>query len=250
MGSMRIALFSDLHGNREALDATLAHAERRGADKFVFLGDMVGYGADPCYVVEKVAQFVERGAVALVGNHDEAALACSTDGMNDYARAALEWTVSMLGEAHRAFLASLPRAVVEEDRLYVHSEASAPEDWLYVSTAADAERSMRTTEQRLTFCGHVHRPQLFHMNLNRPASSFAPTTGMPVPLLRTRRWLMVLPSVGQPRDENPASGYGLLDTTQNEFTIWRTNYDVETAAQKIHAAGLPRILAARLYVGR
>jgi predicted phosphodiesterase len=247
---MRIALFTDIHGNREALDACLADAARRRANRLIFLGDLVGYGADPVYVVDRVAELVAQGAVALLGNHDEAAIAGDTQGMNDYAREALAWTCQAIGDAQRRFLASLPRVAEDDDRLYVHSEASAPKEWRYVTSAADAERSMRATERRLTFCGHVHRPQLYHMNVNRPAAPFAPTAGAPVPLLRTRRWLVVLPAVGQPRDENPAAGYGLLDTDRNEFTIWRSSYDIEAAAEKIHAAGLPRILAARLYVGR
>jgi predicted phosphodiesterase len=247
---MRIALFTDVHANREAFDACLAHAERRRADRFIFLGDLVGYGADPVYVVDRVAELVARGALALLGNHDEAAVTGDTQTMNDYASRSLAWTSEVLGDNQRRFLSSLPRFLEEDDRLYVHSEASAPKEWRYVSSAGEAERSMRATERRLTFCGHVHRPSLYHMNVNRPAASFAPVTGTPVPLLRTRRWLMVLPSVGQPRDENPAAGYGLHDTDLNEFTIWRPSYDIEASAQKIHAAGLPRILAARLYVGR
>ena len=247
---MRIALFTDIHGNREALDSCLANAAKKGADRLFFLGDLVGYGADPRYVVEKVASLVDRGAVALLGNHDEAVFGGVEGAMNDYARDAMRWTKAALDDSHRAFLQSLPRSLAEDDRLYVHSEASAPSEWRYVTSTSDAELSMRSTNQRITLCGHVHRPQLFHMNVNRPAACFAPSGGMPVPLLRTRRWLIVLPAVGQPRDENPAAGYGLLDTEKNEFTVWRVTYDVETAAQKIHAAGLPRILAARLYVGR
>ena len=247
---MRIALFTDIHGNREALDACLAHAERQRADRYVFLGDLVGYGADPVYVLDRVAEFVAHGAIAILGNHDEAAINGNIDGMNEYAQDAIAWTCQEIDDDQRRFLASLPRFLEEDDRLYVHSEASAPEDWRYVTSAADAERSMRATERRLTFCGHVHRPHLYHMNVNRPAAPFAPVTGSPVPLLRTRRWLVVLPSVGQPRDENPAAGYGLVDTQRNEFTIWRAAYDIEAAVEKIHAAGLPRLLAARLYVGR
>jgi diadenosine tetraphosphatase ApaH/serine/threonine PP2A family protein phosphatase len=247
---MRIALLSDVHGNREALDAALGHAQRRGATRFVFLGDLVGYGADPGYVVERVAELLADGALAVLGNHDEAALTGDVSGMNDYAQQALTWTHRALTPAQRDVLASLPRSIEEDDRLYVHAEASAPSEWRYVTCAADAERSMRATTRRLTFCGHVHRPQMYHMNVNRPAAPFEPASGAAVPLLRTRHWLVVLPSIGQPRDENPAAGYGLLDTDRNEFTIWRKSYDIETAASKIHEAGLPRVLAARLYVGR
>jgi diadenosine tetraphosphatase ApaH/serine/threonine PP2A family protein phosphatase len=247
---MRIGFFTDVHGNREAFDACLAHAERQRVGRHVFLGDLVGYGADPVYVVDRVAELSARGAIALVGNHDEAAINGASSGMNEYARAAIAWTHGEIDEGQRRFLAGLPYSVEEDDRLYVHSEASAPSAWLYVSSGADAERSLRATERQLTVCGHVHRPQIYHMSPNKPAVLFVPSPGSPVPLLRTRKWLAVLPAVGQPRDENPAAGYAILDTDSNELTIWRVPYDIETAVEKIHAAGLPRLLAARLFVGR
>lgn len=247
---MRIGFFTDVHGNREAFDACLAHAERQRIARQVFLGDLVGYGADPVYVVDRVAELTERGAIALLGNHDEAAISGVSTGMNEYARAAIDWTHGEIDADQRRFLASLPYFVEEDDRLYVHSEASAPASWRYVVSGPDAERSLRATERRLTVCGHVHRPQIYHMSPSKPAILFVPSPGAPVPLLRTRKWLAVLPSVGQPRDENPAAGYAILDTDSNELTVWRVPYDIETAVEKIHAAGLPRLLAARLFVGR
>src|SRR4051812_1122226 len=88
---MRLALFADIHGNREAFDACLDHARHRGADSFGFMGDLVGYGADPAYIVDTVAEYCERGAFAILGNHDAAVLR-DNENMNDYARAAIEWT--------------------------------------------------------------------------------------------------------------------------------------------------------------
>jgi len=247
---MRIGLFADIHGNREAFDACMKHAERQRVTRSVFLGDLVGYGADPVYVVDQVAELVQQGAIALMGNHDEAAVTGEASGMNEYASEAIAWTHEEIDAEQRRFLESLPHVAQEEDLLFVHSEASAPSAWRYVRTSADAERSLRTTDRRLTLCGHVHKPQIYHMGSNKPAALFVPTSGSPVPLLRTRKWLAVLPAVGQPRDENPAAGYAILDTTGNELTFWRVPYDIETAAEKIHAAGLPRLLAARLFVGR
>lgn len=247
---MRIGLFTDIHGNREAFDACLAHAERQLVRRHIFLGDLVGYGADPVYVVDQVAERVARGAIALLGNHDEAAISGVSPGMNEYAREAIAWTYDEIDADQRQFLASLPYAVEEDERLYVHSEASAPNAWRYVTSTGDAERSLHATERQLTLCGHVHRPQIYHMSPNKAAVLFVPSPGAPVPLLRTRKWLAVLPAVGQPRDQNPAAGYGIVDTDTNELTIWRVPYDIETTVEKIHAAGLPRLLAARLFVGR
>ncbi len=247
---MRIALLSDIHGNREALDACLAHARRQGVDRWVFLGDLVGYGADPNYVIDRVRKAVLDGALCVLGNHDIAAVNCDTEHMNDYARAAIEWTHAALDAEGKQWLAQRPMTVVEEDRLYVHAEASHPEDWNYITDIDSAERSLVATTARLTFCGHVHRPQLYHMAPQRPPKYFAPVSGAPAPLMASRKWLCVAGSVGQPRDQNPAAAWCLLDTAKNEIVYHRVGYDVDTAAAKIRTAGLPQILAARLFIGR
>jgi predicted phosphodiesterase len=246
---MRIAFLSDIHSNRQALDACLDHAVRHRVDHYVFLGDLVGYGADPSYVIDRVALLASEGAVVLLGNHDAAAID-STDGMNEYARTAALWTARQLDAAQRAFIARLPLTVEEEDRLYVHSGAVSPASWGYITSAAEAEHSLSATTQRLTFCGHVHRPQLYHMLPQKPAVLFVPRAGAPIPLVGARKWLAVMGAVGQPRDENPAAAYAILDTRTNELTYRRIAYDIQAAAAAIHAAGLPRMLAARLFIGR
>jgi diadenosine tetraphosphatase ApaH/serine/threonine PP2A family protein phosphatase len=247
---MRIAFLSDIHGNREALEACLSHAERQGYDKLVFLGDLVGYGADPKFVVDKLAELIGKGAGSILGNHDAAAAAGLIEGMNDYASASIEWTHQELDKAQRELLLSMPMSIEEDDRLYVHSEASSPRSWAYITDASSAERSLRSHAARLTFCGHVHKQQLFHMTPQKPPVLFIPQTSIPVPLMGNRKWLAVQGSVGQPRDHNPAAAYSLLDTQRNELTYFRVPYDIEASAAKIHAAGLPKILAARLFIGR
>jgi diadenosine tetraphosphatase ApaH/serine/threonine PP2A family protein phosphatase len=246
---MRIAFLSDIHANRQALDACLAHAARQHVDHYVFLGDLIGYGGDPSYVIDRVALLASEGAVVLLGNHDAAVIG-ATGRMNDYARAAALWTSRQLNEAQLAFIGRLPLTVTEEDRLYVHSEAVSPPSWNYITTATEAQDSLRTTTQRLTFCGHVHRPQLYHMSPQKPAVLFVPPAGEPIPLMGHRKWLAMMGSVGQPRDENPAAAYAILDTKANELTYLRVPYDIQSAAAAIHAAGLPRVLAARLFIGR
>ena len=248
---MRIGFLSDIHGNREALDACLAQAERQRIDRFVILGDLVGYGADPVYVLDKIMELhAQHNALVLLGNHDAAVVSGAIDGMNQYAREAILWTHDELDKDQIAFLKSLKSSCEDEDRLYVHSDATAPDQWRYVTDSASAERSLRATMKRLTFCGHVHRPQLYHMAPLKPAVHFKPQSGTHIPLLGNRKWLAVQGAVGQPRDENPAASWGVFDTDQNELTYMRASYDIESAAGKIHAAHLPQILAARLYIGR
>ena len=246
---MRIALLSDIHGNRQALEACLAHAAGRAAERLVFLGDLVGYGADPGWVVERVAAEVGRGALALLGNHDEAVLAGGI-AMNPAAAAAVDWTRGRLDAAALAFLRGLPLVIEEGDRLFVHADASAPDAWHYVLDADAALRSLEATPQRLTFCGHTHLPRLFGITAAAKLMSFQPVAGVPVPLRRPRHWIAVLGAVGQPRDGNPAACYGIFDTESQEMSWQRVPYDVEAAAAAIRAAGLPDSLATRLYGGR
>jgi diadenosine tetraphosphatase ApaH/serine/threonine PP2A family protein phosphatase len=246
---MRLALFADIHGNREALDACLDHAHRRGAERFGFMGDLVGYGADPGYVVDTVAEYCQRGAFAILGNHDAAVLS-GHDNMNSYARAAIEWTREELDDLQKTFLERLPFVVEEEHVLFVHSEASAPADWIYVVGEATAGQSMRATDKAVTICGHVHVPQLYRRSADGRTTGAVPRSNEAILFNAGQKSLAVLGSVGQPRDENPNAAYALYDDTDMSLTYVRVDYDIERAAQKINDAGLPRFLAARLFIGR
>ena len=245
---MLIALLADIHGNREALTACLADAQRAGADRYVFLGDLVGYGADPAWVVERAAEMVKAGAIAVLGNHDDAMLN-PADSMNAAASAAIAWTRTQLDEAQRIFLGALPLTVEDGDRLFVHASASAPHTWSYVFSPHEALQSFRATHHRLTFCGHTHFPALFNEGIRTLPQQHFPADGKPIHLLGPHRWLAVLGAVGQPRDHNPAACYGLFDDARNQLTYVRVFYDVELAARKIRKAGLPEFLAARLSEG-
>lgn len=245
---MLTALISDIHANREALTATLSHVRTVGADRIVVLGDIVGYGADPLFCIDTVRALENEGAIILKGNHDEAA-ALGNNDMSANAQAAIEWTREQIGPEEKSWLAGLPLDRDEPGVLFVHANGWSPGGWGYVRTAAEAERSMRRTAQRITFCGHTHRPSVFQMSASRPASLFVPVTNVAIPLIETRQWLAVTPAVGQPRDGNPAAGYILFDDTRREMTYMRVPYDCERAAEKIRAAGLPVALAERLLKG-
>ncbi|HKS20024.1 MAG TPA: metallophosphoesterase family protein [Bradyrhizobium sp.] len=246
---MRLAIFADIHANRQAFAACLDAARARGAERMICLGDVVGYGADPEWAVDTVMGLVEDGALAVRGNHDNA-VGSVTESMNAEAQAAIEWTRGRLSAPQRRFLAELPLEREEEDRLYVHSDASSPARWRYVQDAADAARSIIATEAQVSFCGHVHRPALYSMSVTAKMTSFVPVAGVPVQLLHGRRWLAVLGSVGQPRDGNPAACFAMFDTEKREITYCRAPYDVAAAAKKIRDNGLPLWLADRLVAGR
>lgn len=245
---MLIALLADIHANCEALSACLDHAAHAGAESHVFLGDLVGYGPDPRSVVERVAEMVDRGALALQGNHD-AAVVDGSETMGVLARAAVAWTRTQLDASHVDFLRSLPLDFNEDDRLYVHASACDPEDWSYILSPREAFQSFRATAQRITFCGHTHIPALFNESATSLPQQHVPVDGRPTPLLSQRRWIAVLGAVGQPRDHNPAACYGLFDTTTSRLTYVRVPYDVDVTARKVIAAGLPEALAKRLVTG-
>jgi diadenosine tetraphosphatase ApaH/serine/threonine PP2A family protein phosphatase len=245
---MRIAFFTDIHGNREALTACLDHAERNGVERYVFLGDYVGYGADPGWVVDTVSARVERGAVAILGNHD-AAVATASIRMNEIATVAIAWTRTQLDRHQREFLENLPLSVTDGDRLYVHASPLEPGRWHYVTDLYSAAQGLMATQAHATFCGHTHVPALFHVSLTGKFASFDPVDRVEIPLTRQRRWLAVIGSVGQPRDRDPAACYAVLDDERHVLTYIRVPYDIERAAEKIRAAGLPAMLSARLFEG-
>lgn len=246
---MRIAILSDIHANREAFEACLEAARAAGAERFVLLGDIVGYGPDPVWCVDKTRELVAAGALCLRGNHDEAAAGGSTS-LNETARAVIDWTKERLDPAQTAFLAGLPLTVEEGDRLYVHADGSSPARWHYVMDAESAALHFNATEKRVGFCGHVHLPALYSRSAQGHVTPFTPSSDAPIPLLPQRRWLAVMGSVGQPRDRNPAAAFGLYDVGKKELRYMRAAYDVEATAAKIRAAGLPESLAARLLTGR
>ena len=246
---MLLAIFADIHANRQAFTACLEAARARGAERIIFLGDYVGYGADPEWTVQTIMRLVADGALAVRGNHDNA-IGIPSETMNAEAQAAIEWTRDRLSPSERRFLAELPLTREDNDRLYVHSEASQPQRWRYVQSTADAGRSLMATRAHVTFCGHIHQPALYSMSVTGKMTNFIPTSGLAVPLQSGRRWLAVLGSVGQPRDGDPAAAFAMLDTGAREITYCRVPYDVQAAAQRIYDKGLPSWLAERLFIGR
>lgn len=238
VGRMRLALLTDLHANLEALEAVLEHAHRQRADQLAFLGDLVGYGADPGPVLDRVRAAVATGALAIRGNHDEAATLGPPPAMRRDAARAVTWTREQLGPEQLAFLAALPLTVERGERLFVHASAANPAGWNYVLSPGDARRSFRATGARVIFSGHTHTPALYHLAAHGSIGAFHPTPGTPIKLTAFHRWLVIPGSVGQPRDGNPAACYAVLDDAADVIVYHRVPYDHERAAGKVRAAGL------------
>ncbi len=250
---MRLALLSDIHANLQALEACLAHAQAQGADRLAFLGDLVGYGAQPGAVTQRVMELAAQGALVLKGNHDEMAVRPPAENKSMGESTAL-WTHDQLDEAQQAFLASLPMTVQHERVLLVHASVDAPEQWRYVYDAPMAEISLQAAsalpDVRYVFGGHVHRQSLYYRGADGRLIAFVPTPGVAVPVSPHRHWLATIGSVGQPRDGDPRAMYALYDSRRAQLTFHRVAYDHHAAARAIRRAGLPDFFADRLELGR
>ena len=245
---MVIALLADIHSNLDALNACLRHAGENGAKRHVFLGDFVGYGADPEGVVATIARFAAEGAVVVKGNHDEA-IEKRAGYMNESTKHSIEWTREALSAKRKEFLEGLPLIVRESAMCFVHASAHTPERWDYVDSPAVARRSAEAAQATYTFSGHVHDQALYFEGAQGRWSVFQPIPGSPVPIRARRRWLAIAGSVGQPRDGRPAAAYALFDPAREEITFHRVAYDHLAAARKIRNAGLPEAHAYRVEKG-
>jgi diadenosine tetraphosphatase ApaH/serine/threonine PP2A family protein phosphatase len=250
---MKIALLSDLHANLQATRACLDDARAQGATHFAFLGDLVGYGADPGPVVDIVMQMAEdEGAWVVRGNHDEAALHPRAGG-GTAESAGAGWTHQQLSPTQRSYLASLPLTARQGPILMAHANAHEPARWDYVTGPRVATLGMDIAyAEGVThvFCGHVHEQRLFYDGAKARVMAFEPTPGVPVPVLPNRRWLATIGSVGQPRDGRTQAMYASFDAAAWRLTFHRVRYDHAAAAAAIRRAGLPAANAERLALGR
>ena len=256
--TMNLAILTDIHANREALEACLEHAASRGAEQYAFLGDLVGYGCDPDWVMQTIMAYCAKGGYAVLGNHDQAVLRGASQNMRSEAKFVIEWTRAKLSDAQLGFLDQLPFTVTlpsaqglkAGDTLLVHANAAAPSQWGYIHSTQDAQASFAASPAARIFCGHMHNPMLYHDTPTGKASHYVPTSGNAIHLAPHRRWLAIPGSVGQPRDGTPDACYALFNTDTLVLTYWRVAYDFDTTAAKIRAAGMPQNLAHRLTLGK
>ena len=237
------AVVSDIHGNLEALETVLADLDRRRVARVACLGDFVGYGAAPNECIERLRPRVE---VAVAGNHDLAACGRIKLGyFHEDAATAARWTDTRLTPENRAYLEGLPYAVEWLGMWVVHSSPANPKAWSYVLSPVDAEDEMRAYATDVCLIGHSHYPGAFTRSDGAIDYSRAPE----VRIEPGKKYLVNVPSVGQPRDGDPRAGYLLVDDAACVLTHVRLEYDVMKAVERIHAAGLPPFLGERLRWG-
>jgi diadenosine tetraphosphatase ApaH/serine/threonine PP2A family protein phosphatase len=250
---MRLALLSDIHSNIQALDACLAHARAQKAQRFVFLGDLVGYGANPVAVVERIRLLTEEGALVLKGNHDAMAVSPPAE-VTTIGASTAHWTHDQLSAEQREWLAQLPLTIHQDSVLFVHASANDPERWRYVydqrAASASLDAAIELPGVRYVFGGHVHEQSLYYRGATQDLMKFQPQPGVAIPVPRHRQWLCTVGSVGQPRDGKPQAMYALFDMAQAQLSFHRVAYDHQGAASAIREAGLPDTFADRLERGR
>jgi diadenosine tetraphosphatase ApaH/serine/threonine PP2A family protein phosphatase len=253
---LKLAIISDLHSNREALEAVFADIRRRGITDLVCLGDVVGYGPDPEFCVDLV-----RGHArwCLMGNHDEALFHDASD-FNPHARGAIaytrrrmqpRWWSSSEKRARWKFLKNLPLRHNEGRFHFVHGSPRDPVREYVLSTDGilnpNKLRAIFDAFEGIGVAGHTHQPGLHHEDLRFQALDGV--AELCLPFEAGKRYFVNVGSTGQPRDGDARACYAVLE--EHQVTWYRVEYDFRLTHDKILRTGvLSEILARRLLVGK
>ncbi len=241
---MRYGIFSDVHSNLEAFKEAVAWFKEQSIDKYIFLGDIVGYGAQPN---EAVALLRKLGSINIAGNHDWACIdKFDIELLNSYAREAIIWTKSILEEENKLFLKKFMLTYEDDEFICVHSSLYEPSKFHYVLNNNDARILFSASDKKLCFIGHSHRAGVYAMKENNISYSREEK----VHLENNTHYIFNAGSVGQPRDGDNRGCVCVYDTKEKLVAFHRFEYNIKKAADKILNAGLPHFLAGRLYAGR
>lgn len=242
---MRYGIFSDVHSNIEALDAVIGAYKEEEIDKYLCVGDVVGYATNPRECIEKVKAIA---TITVAGNHDWAAVNLfSLDYFNPLAKDAILWTMGNLDSEDRYFLQSLELTYQNDGLALVHGTLNSPQDFNYMTDGYIVYRTFRLLETNICFVGHTHAPGVFVKSENGKIHYQEDSA---INIKEDSKYIINVGSVGQPRDGNPKAAYCIYDTDKKNVQIKRIGYDVQAARKKIIAEGLPEFLGERLLVGR
>ena len=241
---MRYALFADIHSNLEACQAVLEAIKKEKIDEFVCAGDIVGYGADPGECISLIRSI---SPVIVSGNHDWSIagkfdIAC----FNIYAKEAILWTRENLTQVDKDYLGCLGLIQSKDTFILVHGSLDQPEEFRYILDVQTAEPSFRLLEKEILFVAHSHIPFVLGMKQEK-VRYLSPG---PLTLSKEEKYIINVGSVGQPRDGNYRACYVVYDSESNKLEFKRVEYDIQTAQRKIIKAGLPKMLAERLLLGK
>lgn len=242
---MRYGIFSDIHSNLEALDAVIEDYKKEEIDRYLCVGDVVGYAANPKECIGKVKRLT---MVTVAGNHDWASVNLfSTDYFNPNALEAVSWTTRNLDEQCRYFLEHLILVYKNEDLTMVHGTLDKPGDFNYMTDGYIASRTFELLETNICFVGHTH---VFGVFVKSKDGRIQYQEESSIDIKEDNKYIINVGSVGQPRDANPKAAYCIYDTEKKNVQIQRISYDIQATRQKIINEGLPRFLGERLLMGR
>ncbi len=249
---MRFLILSDIHGNIDALDAVLVRAPRDSYDHLLVLGDLVGYGANPNEVVDRI--FDLNPDVMIRGNHDKVASGVEgADNFNRIAGEAARWTRSALTPMNLERVAALPAGPKSVDREIEVCHGTPYDEDAYVLDEDDAARALESAHRPICFFGHTHLP-VAYVQKDSALTTVHLQPGSPettvVNIVKKNRYLINPGAIGQPRDTDPRASYATYDSKKQRVEIRRVPYRIELAQQRITEVGLPESLAFRLGLGR
>lgn len=269
---MKYAIISDIHANADALDKVLKKCRELEVDKYICLGDIVGYNAEPQQCLKIIRDLNPLGVVK--GNHDEYASNNdeTMEGFNPHAKQAVLWTKSQLNEEERNWLAQLPmRLTIKNTNItIVHATLDSPESWGYIFDTHHAADNFSYQFTQLCFCGHSHVPIAFckkpiALQDENPITEYTEWAykkdeglvpknvneedSIELNIQPGFKYLINVGSVGQPRNRDPRASFAIYNVEEKLIVRYRLPYDIVSAQAKIKAVGLPERLAARLERG-
>ncbi|HTL55821.1 MAG TPA: metallophosphoesterase family protein [Candidatus Limnocylindrales bacterium] len=228
---MKFAILADIHANLEAFEAVLKHAKQQHCTSFAFLGDFVGYCADPKDCLDIVRAL---NAACVKGNHDEyCAGEFPLKGLNQKPAKAVEWTRNQLTAEDRQWLNALPYVQQVETFTIVHGTLDNPKRWRYVFDRMAASSSLAHQSTDVCFFGHTHVPVAFVRDTTVRGGTYTKFRIEP-----GKAYFINPGAVGQPRDNNPNAAYLSYDLEERVIELFRVPYHIATAQRKIREADL------------
>lgn len=245
---MRYLIFTDIHGNLESFLVLIKFAQRRKIDRYLFLGDLVGYGASPNEIIQKIRALKPISMIR--GNHDKAVCGLDTvQTFNPIAASAIHWTRENTLKRNLNFLCRLKQGpLIINDEITICHGTPFDEDY-YIFGEFDAAEAFLHIKTPICFFGHTHFPFVYTEKDHFVEGTFLTGDSNETKFEKGVRYLINPGSVGQPRDRDPRAACAIYDSKTRKIKFYRLEYDIEEAQKKIMEAKLPPALAERLAVG-